>query len=61
MKKHSNIPIVRLLGTVIIVTYLISIKLIGRDNPIKIDSIINYGDKNEILKIEFDRDENNPI
>lgn len=39
----------------------ISIKFIGRDKSIKVDSIINYDNKDEIPKIEFDRDENNPI
>jgi hypothetical protein len=39
----------------------ISIKLIGRNNPIKIDSIINYDNKDEIPTIEFDRNENDPI
>ena len=39
----------------------ISIKLIGRGNPIIESVFIDYVDRDEIPKIEFDREENNPI
>ena len=39
----------------------ISIKFIGRDKSIKVDSIINYDNEDVMPKIEFDRDEINPI